>query len=146
MKSKLNRIKKREYFRPFAPIVRLDDVTKYFNWRGESRCMNFSCTVKAKYKIELSSIIHADKTSRVQTITRKQNRFLYDLLTEMDNQNILPVLINTSFNIQGKPILNSYKDAFHMLDHTALDHLIIINEYTKKDGAIFTKRLRGIDF
>ena len=146
MKSKLNRIKKREYFRPFAPIVRLDDVTKYFNWKGESRCMSYSCTVKTKYKIELSSIIHADKTSRVQTITRKQNRFLYDLLTEMDKQNILPVLINTSFNVQGKPILNSYKDAFHMLEQTALDHLIIINEYTKKDGAIFTKRLRGIDF
>ena len=108
--------------------------------------MSYSCTVKNKYKLELYSVIHADRSSRVQTITREQNRFLYDLLTEMDNQEIVPVLINTSFNVQGKPILNSYKDAFHILQETDLDHVIIINEYTKKDGALFTKRLRGIDF
>jgi len=146
MKDKLNIVKKREFFRPFAPIVRLEDVSKYFNWKGESRSMSYSCTVKNKYKLELYSVIHADRSSRVQTITREQNRFLYDLLTEMDNQEIVPVLINTSFNVQGKPILNSYKDAFHILQETDLDHVIIINEYTKKDGALFTKRLRGIDF
>ena len=140
------KIKKREFFRPFAPIVRLEDVSKYFNWAGESRSMSYSCTVKSKYKVQLHSVIHADKTSRVQTITREQNRFLYDLLSEMDKQNIVPVLINTSFNVQGKPILNSYKDAFHMLEQTALDHLIVINEYTKKDGALFSSRLRGVDF
>ena len=79
MKNKLNKIKKREFFRPFAPIVRLEDVSKYFNWAGESRSMSYSCTVKSKYKVQLHSVIHADKTSRVQTITREQNRFLYDL-------------------------------------------------------------------
>jgi len=102
--------------------------------------MSYSCTVKSKYKVQLHSVIHADKTSRVQTITREQNRFLYDLLSEMDKQNIVPVLINTSFNVQGKPILNSYKDAFHMLEQTALDHVIILNEYTKKDGVLFVKK------
>ena len=140
MKDKLNEVKKREFYRPFAPIVRLDDVSKYFNWKGESRSMSYSCTVKNKYKLELYSIIHADETARVQTITREQNRILYDLLTEMDKQNIVPVLINTSFNVQGKPILNSYKDAFHMLEQTALDYVIILNEYTKKDGALFIKK------
>ena len=140
MKDKLNEVKKREFYRPFAPIVRLDDVSKYFNWKGESRSMSYSCTVKNKYKLELYSIIHADETARVQTITREQNRFLYDLLSEMDKQNIVPVLINTSFNVQGKPILNSYKDAFHMLEQTALDYVIILNEYTKKDGVLFVKK------
>ncbi len=139
MKEKLNlKVKHREYYRPFAPIVRLKDVSKYFNWKGQSRHMNYSCTVKDKYHGKLGSIVHADGTARVQTITKRQNRFLYDVLTAMEEHDMIPVLLNTSFNVNGRPILNSYQDAFYMLENSGLDHLIIINEYTKDYGSQFT--------
>lgn len=142
MKEILNsKVKHREYFRPFAPIVRLEDVSKYFNWKGECRHMNFSCTVKAKYRsVHLSSIVHNDNTARVQTITREQNTFIYDLLTQIEESGSIPVLLNTSFNVNGKPILNSYRDAFHMLVNSGLDHMVIINEYTEQNGIQFTTK------
>tara|TARA_Y100000361_G_scaffold154035_1_gene177838 strand:- start:985 stop:2778 length:1794 start_codon:yes stop_codon:yes gene_type:complete len=139
MKQLLNeRVKHREYYRPFAPIVRLEDVSKYFNWEGECRHMNFACTVKENYTDDLASIIHEDSTARVQTITREQNTLLYDLLTEMEKQEIIPVLLNTSFNVNGRPILNSYKDAFYMLENSGLRHVIVKNEYTGENGQQFT--------
>ena len=100
--------------------------------------MNFACTVKEKYTTDLASIIHEDSTARVQTITRKQNTLLYDLLTEMEKQEIIPVLLNTSFNVNGRPILNSYRDAFYMLENSGLRHVIVKNEYTGENGQQFT--------
>ena len=57
----------------------------------------------------------------------------------MDNKNMIPVLLNTSFNLAGKPILNTYKDAFEVLSKTKMDKLLIVNKYTNKYGRIFTK-------
>ena len=64
--------------------------------------------------------------------------YMYDLLTEMEKQEIIPVLLNTSFNVNGRPILNSYKDAFYMLENSGLRHVIIKNEYTGENGQQFT--------
>jgi carbamoyltransferase len=88
----------------------------------------------------LSSIVHNDNTARVQTITREQNTFIYDLLTQIEEAGSIPVLLNTSFNVNGKPILNSYRDAFHMLVNSGLDHMVIINEYTEQNGIQFTTK------
>ena len=129
MKDTLNqKVKGREYYRPFAPVVRLEDVNKFFEWDKESRFMSFSPKVRQEYRALLPSITHVDGTARVQTVTREQNEFLYDLLTELDKRRGVGVLLNTSFNIAGKPILNTYKDALWVLDNKQMD-LLILEDY-----------------
>lgn len=125
MKDILNaKVKNREYYRPFAPVVRLEDVSKFFEWEGESRWMSFCPRVRSEWREYLPPITHADGTARVQTVTREQNPFIYDLLTEMHRREFIPVLINTSFNVAGKPILNTYREALQVLDTTKLDAVI----------------------
>lgn len=133
MKDTLNlRVKGREYYRPFAPVVRLEDVNKYFEWDKESRHMSFCPKVKTEYQSILREVTHVDGTARVQTVTRDQNEFLYNLLTEMHDQKGIGVLLNTSFNIAGKPILNTYKDALWMLDNKDMDGLILETYFIEK--------------
>jgi carbamoyltransferase len=126
MKDTLNaRVKGREYYRPFAPVVRLEDVNKYFHWDQESKWMGFCPEVREEYRDVLKAITHVDGTARVQTVTREQNAFLYDLLTLMHEKKGIGVILNTSFNIAGKPILNTYKDALWVLDNKDMDGLIL---------------------
>lgn len=133
MKDTLNaNVKNREWYRPFAPVVRLEDVSKYFEWEGECRHMLFCPKVKPEWQSKLSSITHVDGTARVQTITRQQNEWLYDVLTELDKIADHGVLLNTSFNVAGKPILNTYRDALTVLDKTKLDMVILEDFLFKK--------------
>lgn len=133
MKDVLNaKVKHREWYRPFAPVVRLEDVSKYFEWEGESRWMSFCPKVKDEWKDKLGAITHVDGTARVQTVTREQNEWLYDLLTKFEEETGVGVLLNTSFNVDGKPILSTCKDAFTILEKTEMDCLIIENYYFKK--------------
>jgi carbamoyltransferase len=133
MKDILNlKIKNREPFRPFSPVVRFEDLSKYFEWEKECRWMSFSPVVKEQYRELLSSVTHVDNTARVQTVTRKQNWFLYDLLTELDKQTGTGVIMNTSFNVAGKPILNTYKEAFQVFDSTEMSALLLENYLFKK--------------
>lgn len=133
MKDYLNKeIKNRESFRPFSPVVRYEDIQKYFEFEEEIRWMTFSPKVKEEKKELLSSVIHIDGTSRVQTVTRGQNQFLYDLLTEIDKLNGNGIVLNTSFNIAGNPILNTLKESFWMFDHKNLGGLVINKTYVYK--------------
>jgi carbamoyltransferase len=133
MKDILNdKVKHREWYRPFAPVVRLEDVNKYFKWSGESRWMSFCPKVKEEWRDQLSAITHVDNTARVQTVTREQNEWLYDLLTEFEKHTGIGVLLNTSFNVDGKPILSTIQDAFKILKDTQLDGLILEKYYIKK--------------
>jgi carbamoyltransferase len=126
MKDILNyKVKKREPYRPFAPVVRLEDVNKYFHWEKESRWMSFCPRVREEYASKLPSITHVDGTARVQTVTKEQNEFLYNLLTEIEKITGMGVLLNTSFNIAGKPLVSTARDALWMLDNTGLDGLVI---------------------
>ena len=130
MKDILNsKVKNREWYRPFAPVVRLEDVSKYFEWEGESRWMSFCPVVKEEWREKLAAITHVDNTARVQTVTREQNEWLYDLITKFEKETGVGVLLNTSFNVNGKPILSTLKDAFHIFHTTQLDRLIIENYY-----------------
>lgn len=130
MKDTLNaKVKNREWYRPFAPVVRLEDVSKYFEWEEESRWMNFCPLVKEEWRTKLQAITHVDNTARIQTITKTQNPFLYEILTELERQTGVGVLLNTSFNVGGKPILSTVKDCFKILKETELDKLIIGNYY-----------------
>jgi carbamoyltransferase len=133
MKDTLNfKVKNREWYRPFAPIVRLEDVSEYFEWEGESRWMNFCPMVKPEYREKLPAITHIDGTARVQTVTREQNPFIYDLLTQFKEKTGIGVLVNTSFNVDGKPILSNYYDAIRVYEHTQLDRLYLDGYYFSK--------------
>jgi carbamoyltransferase len=133
MKDTLNKkVKNREWYRPFAPVVRLEDVDKYFEWKQDARWMSFSPLVKEQYRDKLSAITHVDNTARLQTVTKEQNPLLYNLLTEMDRVTGIGVLLNTSFNVNGKPILTTIKDIFTILETTQLDGSIIEDVYITK--------------
>jgi len=133
MKDVLNhKVKHREWFRPFAPIVRLEDVSEYFEWDGESRWMNFCPKVKQEYVDKIPAVVHVDGTARVQTITKEQNSFMYEILTKFKEKTGIGVLVNTSFNVDGKPILSTYKDAFKVYEETELDCLYLNGYYFSK--------------
>jgi len=133
MKELLNaKVKFREWFRPFAPVVRLEDVSKYFEWEGESRHMSFCPKVKEHYKDLFPAAVHIDGTARVQTVTREQNQFLYDILTLFAEKTGAGVLLNTSLNTKGGPIVSTYKDALTIYDDTQLDALYLDRYYLKK--------------
>jgi carbamoyltransferase len=134
MKDILNeKVKHREWYRPFAPVVRLEDVSKYFEWEGESRWMSFSPVVRKEWREKLSAITHIDNTARVQTVTREQNEWLYDLLTHFSELSGIGVLLNTSFNVNGSPILSSINEAFQVFNNSAMDGLVIENTYITKN-------------
>jgi carbamoyltransferase len=94
--------------------------------------MSFCPKVKDEWRKTLTSITHVDGTARVQTVTREQNEWLYDLLTEFEKVNGVGVLLNTSFNVDGKPILSTYSDALHIYHTKELDGLILQNYYIHK--------------
>lgn len=134
MKDILNeKVKHREWYRPFAPVVRLEDVSKYFDWEGEARWMSFCPTVKKEWRKKLAAITHVDNTARVQTVTKEQNEWLYNLLTELDKKTGVGVLLNTSFNVNKKPILSTYEDAFIIFNNENLDCLLLEDYYIRKE-------------
>jgi carbamoyltransferase len=133
MKGILNsKVKNREWYRPFAPVVRLELVSKYFEWEGESRWMSFCPKVRPEYRKILASITHVDGTARVQTVTKEQNKFLYELLVDFEKITGMGVLLNTSFNVAGKPILSTYSEAWDVYKQTEMDGLILEGYYFKK--------------
>jgi len=133
MKDILNaKVKHREWYRPFAPVVRLEDVNKYFEWDRESRWMSYAPIVRKKWRKKLAAITHVDNTARVQTVTREQNPWLYDLITKFEETTGIGVILNTSFNVNRMPILTTLKDAFTVFEQTEMDRLIIEDNYIKK--------------
>ena len=133
MKDTLNeKVKHREWYRPFAPVVRAEDVAIYFEFYGESRWMSFCPRVRAEYREILSEITHVDGTARVQTVKREDNPWLYNLLTEFEALTGVGVLLNTSFNINGKPIASTYRDAFELYKTSEMDGLVFDDYYCKK--------------
>lgn len=132
IKDRLNaEIKFREWYRPFGAICKLDSLAKYFENACESPYMNFCPTLKCQYRFD--SISHIDQTCRIQTVSREQNQEMYDLLTEMENLGAVGILLNTSFNIKGQPILTRLKNAFDSLHQTKLDGFYYEGNYFSKD-------------
>jgi carbamoyltransferase len=108
IKDKVNLIKQRELFRPFAPVVLADHAHKWFDMDFESPYMQY--TVKCLQPNRIPSVVHADGTSRVQTVTREQHSGLYRVLNKFYLQTGVPILLNTSLNIKGQPLLNDELD------------------------------------
>jgi carbamoyltransferase len=108
IKDKVNLIKQRELFRPFAPVVLAEHASKWFDMDFESPYMQY--TVKCLQPDKIPSVVHADGTSRVQTVTREQHSGLYRAINKFYLQTGVPILLNTSLNIKGQPLLNDEDD------------------------------------
>jgi carbamoyltransferase len=108
IKDKVNKIKQRELFRPFAPVVLEECASKWFDMDFASPYMQY--TVKCLQPDKIPSVVHKDGTSRVQTVNRKQNRGLWRAVNKFYLETGIPVLLNTSLNIKGQPLLNDEND------------------------------------
>jgi carbamoyltransferase len=134
MKSRINKIvKKREGFRPFAPIVKLEDVSTYFEWDKSVPYMNQIVGVKRQFRDMLPAITHVDGTARIQTLNREDCVRIYDLLTELEKQNGYPIVLNTSFNVKDQTMIRDPKTAIDTFLDIGLD-MLVIEDYviTKK--------------
>lgn len=137
MKDILNqRVKHREEFRPFAPTVTTEEQFKYFDLKRSSDYMLLATTVKEEFRGVLSSITHVDNTARIQAVSQEQEPFVHMLLEEVKKLIGHPVLLNTSFNIAGQPIVESPLDAVHTFLSTNIDILVIGNYIINKESMI----------
>ena len=108
IKDKVNLIKQRELFRPFAPVVMAEYASKWFDMNFESPYMQY--TVRCLQPEKIPSVVHADGTSRVQTVSKDQHLGLWNVLKKFYEISGVPVLLNTSLNIKGQPLLNDEND------------------------------------
>lgn len=128
MKEIINeKVKFREWFRPFAPVCRVEDKDLYFENASESPYMSLAPKIKEECYMELLSVSHEDQTGRLQTVTSCQHPLFYAILSIMKERGLNPVILNTSFNIKGKPILTTVEDAFYVLENTKLDFVVVEN-------------------
>ena len=132
MKNIINKkIKFRERFRPFAPIMLQEDSKIWFNdLKSEPYMMKVYKAVKNRAN-QIQAVVHSDGTSRVQTINKRQNIKMYNLLKSFKKKTGVPILINTSLN-ENEPIICNPKEAFELLLRTNLDYLVISRFIFKK--------------
>lgn len=123
------KVKHREKFRPFAPVVCADDAIKYFDCdQPLPKATDFMLMVypvNKKWLGKIPAVTHVDGSGRLQTIRREQNPLYYDLIKSFGKLSGIPILINTSFNIRGEPIVCTPLDAYRCMMGTGIDHLVI---------------------
>jgi carbamoyltransferase len=128
MKDKINKvIKKREGFRPFAPMVLQDVQDKYFETEGDVPYMNQVVKVRTEYQQKLGAVTHVDGTARIQTIFTTSNNRIYRLLRKYEKLSGYPILLNTSFNIKDKTMVLTPEDALQTFYDTEMDVLVLGN-------------------
>ena len=126
------KIKFRESFRPFAPAVLEEKCGEWFDLDRESPYMLLVCQVRPDRKIP--AVTHVDGSARVQTVRREQQAEFYDLISEFDRRTGCPVIINTSFNVRGEPIVCTPDDAYRCFMGTEMDALAIEDVVVLKDA------------
>jgi carbamoyltransferase len=150
MQSRMNlKIKFRESFRPFAPMVLVEDASQYFDLDQESPYMLlvypvtharrtvdqnadpslFGIDLLNVARSEIPAVTHVDFSARVQTIDSNRNPFVYGVLTRFKEQTGCSVIVNTSFNVRGEPIVNTVEDAYRCFMATEIDCLVIGNRF-----------------
>ncbi|MBI2712871.1 MAG: carbamoyltransferase [Rhizobiales bacterium] len=135
MKDILNkRVKFRQAFRPFAPIVAYERAKDIFVGEDESPFMLRAKQVRPEWKDRIPAIVHVDGTARVQTVRREQNERMYDLLMDFEKLTGVPVLVNTSFNIKGEPIVETPQDAMNCFIYTGIDYLALHDTLVAKNA------------
>lgn len=124
-KEIVNRVKKREEFRPFAGTVLKEYANEWFDMRGleESPFMMYAVNCRDNIAKIIPSIVHVDGTCRVQTVTKEQNEHFYNLIQEFYIQTGVPILFNTSFNLAGEPLVETPEDAINTFTNSEIDCL-----------------------
>ena len=131
MKDILNeKIKHRESFRPFAPSILEEHTTDYFDIDIPSPYMLMVTSVKQPDKIP--AVTHVDGTGRLQTVSKQANPLYYDLINEFYKLTDVPVVINTSMNVMGEPIVNTPEQAYNMIKKTDMDYIVMGNNLVSK--------------
>lgn len=147
MKDILNdKVKHREAYRPFAPSVLYEEAAKYFDVCGECPYMLQIVDVLEHKRDDLAAITHVDGTARIQTLRREQNPKYYDLIKAFGDITGIPVVLNTSFNIAGEPIVETPDDALRCFLNTNIDVLVMgdfIVQKTKVKEAVGTSYCTG---
>ena len=138
MKEILNlKVKHREKFRPFAPVVCEDDALRYFDCDTpipeSTDFMLMVYPIKKKWHNKIPAVTHVDGSGRLQTIRKYQNQLYYNLIKEFGKLSGIPILINTSFNIRGEPIVCNPHDAYKCMMGTGIDYLVIDKFLIKRD-------------
>ena len=131
-KDHVNKVKHREYFRPFAGTILHEFVHEWFDLRGMEETPHMMYAVNCQPGIEekIPSIIHVDGTCRIQSVKREQNPLYYDLIKEFHKQTDCPIIFNTSFNLGGEPLVETLEDAVRTLIHSEIEYLYL-PEYNK---------------
>lgn len=133
MQDTLNRnVKFRESFRPFAPAVMREDAKEYFVLEGESPYMLLSAQVPDQNENPIPAVTHVDGSARVQTVSQTDNEAFYKLLNTFKQKTGCSVLLNTSFNVRGEPIVCSAEDAYRCFMNSGMDALAINNSWMIK--------------
>jgi len=148
MQSIMNlKIKYRESFRPFAPVIKFDKVSEWFEHKGPSPYMLIVAPVKEEKRTlmtedqtklfgidklniprsEIPAVTHVDYSARVQTVHPETNPRFYTLLDEFEKRTDCPILVNTSFNVRGEPIVHTPEDAYRCFMRTEMDYLVMEN-------------------
>jgi carbamoyltransferase len=148
MQKNLNlKVKYRESFRPFAPSILREDLSKWFDLDVDSPYMLIVSDINIEKKIEMTeqqkqlfgidklnikrseipAVTHVDYSARIQTVTKNTNKSYFDLITKFKEKTGCPLIVNTSFNVRGEPIVNTPTDAFNCFMGTELDYLVIGN-------------------
>jgi carbamoyltransferase len=136
MKEVVNaRIKFREPFRPFAPSVLAERADEYFEHAGRNPFMTRVCPVRREMRDSIPAVTHADGTARVQTVERETDPLYWNLIDAFGELTGVPVVLNTSFNVRGQPIVNTPREAAETFLSTSLDALVCGNYLALRPGA-----------
>jgi len=124
-KNIVNNFKKREWWRPLAGTILLEHVHDWFDMATlkESPYMSFAIDAKQKAIEIIPSIVHVDNTCRIQTVTKEQNFNYYNLISKFYNNTNVPVLLNTSFNLAGFPIVETLEQAMYVCEVSEFKYL-----------------------
>ena len=154
MQKNLNlKVKYRESFRPFAPSILREDLSNWFDINVDSPYMLMVANINKDKTItmndkekklfgieklnikrsEIPAVTHVDYSARIQTVHQETNKKYFNLIKKFKEKTGCPVIVNTSFNVRGEPIVNTPIDAFNCFMGTELDKLIIGNCYLKKN-------------
>ena len=126
-KDTVNKVKGREWFRPFAGSMLKEYFEEWFETYGmeETPFMMYAMDFKTEKHGEVPAITHVDGTCRIQTVTREQNEAYYDLIEEFRKITGVPILFNTSFNLAGEPLVETLEDALHTMKNCDIDYMYL---------------------
>ena len=126
-KNIVNSVKKREHYRPFACTVMLELANDYFEMLQlpESPWMSFAIQCKPKALKDIPTLVHADNTCRIQTVTEEQNKNYYNLIKGFYERTGVPIIFNTSFNLGGEAICETIYDAIDTCNRSMINHLYV---------------------